>query len=131
MSKNRENRRVLRVTLNDPLRVVINSIGSVVKYEMQTRNISSSGLFLDYERPSRFPFNSSTILEVWVEFAPDKVLFFNGKVARTVKNGEETSATGSGIGIHIVQMEKEVEALWREYVEAASRQGRANTDNVA
>jgi hypothetical protein len=121
MAGSRENRRVVRVTLGAPIKVVIGSLGSQVRYDMQTQNVSNTGLFLDYERPSRFPFNSSTILEVWVEVTPDRVLFFNGKVARTVKNGETTSTGGSGIGIHIVQMDKEMEAAWREFIETSDR----------
>ena len=67
MSANlRENRKVQRILLEEPLRVVLCSIGAEVKYELTTRNVSNTGFFLEFESPGRFPFNQSSIMEVWM-----------------------------------------------------------------
>jgi hypothetical protein len=132
MAVRRENRRVSRLKLDHPLRVVMGSIGAHVRYDMQTRNVSSSGLFLDFEKPGRFPFTASSIMEVWVELEPGKTLFFNGKMARVVYPHDPMAAeTGPGVGIHIVQIDKENEASLREFIERNTREVLQKTDNVA
>ena len=81
---NRDNRRIIRVIIKDSLKVVLGSIGSVIRYTMETKNLSSNGFFLNFEKPGRFPFISSSIIEIWLELEKDSVIFFNGKVARVV-----------------------------------------------
>ena len=108
----KESRKVKRVHLDNPIKVVICSIGGGVKYDMTTRDISSTGFFLEYDSPARFPFNRSSILEVWLTIGADNTLFFNGKMARVVYPDPKTSpeeATSPGIGIKIVQINEENE----------------------
>ena len=87
----RENRRVIRIHLDDPLKIVLGSIGVNVRYSMLTNNISSNGFFLNFEKPGRFPFTPSSIMEVWLELDSDNTIFFNGKMARVVYEADSNS----------------------------------------
>ncbi len=113
MSGLRENRKVKRIRLDNPLKVVLCSIGAEVKYELTTRDISFNGLFLEFDSPGRFPFNQASIMEVWLELEGQKTVFFNGKMARVVLPG---SSTDSGIAIRIVQIDKDNEKALVEFV---------------
>lgn len=130
-SKNqkRENRKNTRIQLEAPLRVVIGSIGANVRYEMVTQNISLNGFFLDFDKPGRFPFNPASIMEVWLELSPGNTIFFNGKMARVVKNAETTS--GTGIAIKIVQIDKENEVALRDFVLDRHDKAAHKSSNVA
>jgi hypothetical protein len=114
----KENRRTMRMRLKDPLPVTINSLGDMVAYETSTRNLSQTGFFLQYDRPSRFPFNPASILEVRISFPDGSAIFFNGKVARVVQ-AEDPAAkeTGPGIGIKIVQIDAKFENLLRSFLD--------------
>ncbi len=106
----KEQRRVIRVDLDTPLPVTISSIGSTVRYELQTKDISSSGFFLDFDKPSRFPFTEASILEVWLKIDGGEPIFFNGKLARIVRpTAEDPTPAHTGIAIRIIQIESESE----------------------
>lgn len=106
----RDNRGVLRVRLDEPLTVTMGSIGSDVRYNLVTRDISNNGFFLDFEKPGRFPFTPSSIMEIWMKLSEEKSIFFNGKMARVVYPGDNTAkVTGPGIAVRIVQIEKAAE----------------------
>jgi endonuclease YncB( thermonuclease family) len=124
----KENRRTARMRLDEPMHVTINSMGDAVPYETSTRNVSQSGFFLEYDRPSRFPFNHASILEVRLKFPDGQQIFFNGKVARVV-NADDPGAkdTGSGIGIKIVQIDAKAENVLRSFLDRlfAEQQRRA------
>lgn len=106
----RDNRRVIRVHLEYPLTVTMGSIGSDVKYNLMTRDISNNGFFLDFEKPGRFPFTPSSIMEVWMAIGKTETIFFNGKMARVVYPTDEAAkVTGPGIAIRIIQIEPEEE----------------------
>ena len=115
--KKRENRKVERVILQKGLKVVICSIGAQVRYELVTRNVSHSGFFLEFESPGRFPFNSASIMEVWLTLDDERTIFFNGKMARVVKKGDPTEEeTGTGIAISIVQIDHEAESHLKKFI---------------
>lgn len=111
----KENRRVVRVHLEQPLKVVMGSIGSSVRYDLETKDVSSNGFFLSFDKPGRFPFNRASIMEVWLELEPGNTLFFNGKMARVVSS-DAAGKDGSGIAIRIVQIDDENEARLREFI---------------
>jgi len=114
----KENRRTARMRLDEPMHVTINSMGDSVPYETSTRNVSQSGFFLEYDRPSRFPFNHASILEVRLTLPDGHQIFFNGKVARVVNAGEPAAReTGSGIGIKIVQIDAKAENILRTFLD--------------
>ncbi|MFK7873375.1 MAG: PilZ domain-containing protein [Oligoflexales bacterium] len=119
----RENRVNHRVFLKTPIPVEIGSIGSTVRYTLETRDISDRGFFLDFERPGRFPFNPASILEVWLHLTPDEVIFFNGKMARVVYPADEKGhLTQPGIAITLVQMELDQKEKYMKYLaESPSR----------
>ena len=104
--------------LKDPMAVTINSMGDSVAYETSTRNLSQTGFFLEFDRPSRFPFSAASILEVRLQFPDQSSIFFNGKVARVV-NADDASAkeTGTGIGIKIVQIDAKSENALRAFLD--------------
>ena len=117
----RENRKNRRISLEDPLKVVLCSIGAQVRYELATTNISNNGFFLEFESPGRFPFNESSILEVWLNLDEDRVVFFNGKVARIVRRGDLGHGDlGSGIAIRIVQIEPAQQELLLSFIKEKS-----------
>ncbi len=128
----RENRKNQRITLDKPLRVVMCSIGGQVRYELATRNISTTGFFLEFGSPARFPFNRSSIMEVWLEIRDDETIFFNGKMARVVHRGEVgDSDLGPGIGIRIVQIDKENEDKLRQFIQDNLGESERKIDTVA
>lgn len=113
----RENRRVVRLKLKQPLKVLLTSIGGTVRYEMQTRNVSYTGFFLDFEKPGRFPFTPASIMEIWLDLG-DQTIFFNGKMVRKVMPGEPGSEnTGPGIAVRIVQIDTKTESILKEFVD--------------
>lgn len=113
----RENRKVRRLILSQPLKVVLCSIGGNVKYELSTRNISNSGFFLEFESPGRFPFNQSSIMEIWLQLDEDCIIFFNGKMARVVFAGDPAEKElGTGIAVKIVQIDRENEKTLKDFI---------------
>ena len=113
----RDNRRVIRVNLESPLTVIMGSIGSDVRYNLMTRDISNNGFFLDFEKPGRFPFTPSSIMEVWMELEPDNTIFFNGKMARVVYPDDDAAKiSGPGIAIRIIQIESDQEKILLDYI---------------
>jgi hypothetical protein len=119
MSRTKENRKVTRVQLATPLKVVMGSIGTPLRYDLLTRNVSYTGFFLDFEKPGRFPFTPASILEVWLDLGDGQTLFFNGKLARVVMPGDPKAVeTGPGIAIRIVQIDKKSEDILRQFVDA-------------
>lgn len=121
MGSRRENRKVTRLKLKGPLRVVIGSIGADIRYDLTTRNVSITGFFLDFEKPGRFPFTDKSIMEVWLELEPGNTIFFNGKMARVVyANDPQAVETGPGIGIRIVLIDAKNEGVLREFIERRS-----------
>jgi hypothetical protein len=128
----RENRKVGRVILSEPLRVVMCSIGAQVRYELVTQNISFSGFFLQFDSPGRFPFTPASIMEVWLVLDHETTLFFNGKMARVVHHGDPTeSETGTGIAIQIVQIDKKNDEILRDFIESKHQEQREKTETVA
>jgi hypothetical protein len=113
----RENRRVIRLRLPKPMKVYLTSLGGTVRYEMQTRNVSYTGFFLDFEKPGRFPFTPASIMEIWLDL-DGQTLFFNGKMVRKVMPGEPGSEiTGPGIAVRIVQIDTKAENVLKEFVD--------------
>lgn len=114
----RENRKVNRIKLNEPLKVVICSIGAHVKYELTTCDVSNNGFFLSFENPGRFPFNQSSIMEIWLSLGDSGTIFFNGKVARVVQpfNNSGEANKESGIAVRIVQIDKNSEDLLKGFI---------------
>lgn len=128
----RENRRNTRVKLTEPLKVVMGSIGAEVRYELTTRNVSITGFFLDFDKPGRFPFTPTSIMEVWMDFGDNKAIFFNGKMARVVHPDDPTvSETGPGIAIKIVQIDRENEDSLGDFIDANQTESEEKDDIVA
>lgn len=121
-----------RVSLDHPLKVVMGSIGAEVKYDLQTRNVSYNGFFLDFEKPGRFPFTPASITEVWLELEPGNTIFFNGKMARVVyPNDEAAKETGPGIAVRIVQIDGENQRILNEFIDANYMKNDRKTESVA
>lgn len=113
----RENRRYGRVIIEKGLRVSMRSIGSEASYNMETRNVSDTGFFLRFEKPGRFPFTPSSIIEVWLTLEEGSTIFFNGRMTRVVHPEEAVSLdTEPGIAIRIIQIEKEEERVLRDFI---------------
>jgi PilZ domain len=118
MTGRKESRKTGRLKLEQPLRVVMGSIGADVKYDMVSRNISHTGFFLDFEKPGRFPFTAASILEVWLELEPGNTIFFNGKMARVVFPGDERARdTGPGIAVRIIQIDAKNEKVLFDFID--------------
>ena len=122
----RENRRYGRVIIEKGLRVSMRSIGSEASYNMETRNVSDTGFFLRFEKPGRFPFTPSSIMEVWLTLEEGSTIFFNGKMTRVVYPEEAVSLeTEPGIAIQIIQIEKEEEGVLREFIRKKAMENEA------
>ena len=119
----RDNRRVIRVRLNKPLTVVMGSIGSDVRYDLLTHDISNNGFFLDFEKPGRFPFTPSSIMEIWMKLEDGGTIFFNGKMARVVYPSEGANrSSGPGIAVRIVQIEPDQEKLLIDFINRKNKE---------
>lgn len=121
--RGRENRRVRRIRLERPLKVIIGSIGAEIRYDLMTVDVSDTGFFLRHESPGRFPFSPSSILEVWMDLGPteENTIFFNGKMARVVYPKDPMAADlGPGIAIRIAQITRENELKLKEFVDEKS-----------
>jgi hypothetical protein len=111
---------VKRLRLEKGLKVVMCSIGAQVKYELQTRDLSNTGFFLEFQNPGRFPFNNSSIMEVWMELDDGESVFFNGKMARVVHQteGADAAKVTPGIAIRIVQIDKVNEDKLKNFLDS-------------
>lgn len=115
----KEQRKVVRVDLDTPVPVTISSIGSEVRYHLETSNVSFNGFFLDFEKPGRFPFTEASILEVWLQIDAGEPLFFNGKLARVVRpTNEGQEQVRTGIAIRIIQIDPEAEKRLTTFIES-------------
>ncbi len=133
MSKlSRENRKNGRLRLSKSVRVIIGSIGAQIRYEVQSRDVSNTGFFLEFESPGRFPFNQSSILEVWAELEPERTIFFNGKMARVVPKEHAVMAdTGAGIAIKIVLIDRDNERVLQDFIDKKISDGEYEHGDVA
>ncbi len=114
----RENRKMVRLLLKAPLKVTIRSLGAEISYELETRNLSYTGFFLDFEKPGRFPFTPASIMEIWIELEKGFTIFFNGKMVRKVMPGEPGSdITGPGIAVHIIQIEPKTDIQLKNFID--------------
>ena len=128
----KENRRNARVFLEQPLKVIMGSIGADVRYELMTRNLSVTGFFLDFDKPGRFPFTPASIMEIWLELGKDETIFFNGKMARVVHPDElDSDGIGPGIAVKIVQIDTENERILKDFVKNNSLKSFDNEEEVA
>jgi hypothetical protein len=113
----REARRAQRINLEEPLLVSMGSIGSDVQYDLTTKDISNKGFFLSYEKPGRFPFLDSSILEVWLSLDEEQKIFFNGKMARIIMPDDEAAKVfGPGIAIQIIQISEDHQKMLDNFV---------------
>lgn len=128
----RENRRYGRVIIEKALRVSMRSIGSEASYNMETRNVSDTGFFLRFEKPGRFPFTPSSIMEVWLTLEEGSTIFFNGKMTRVVHPDEAVSLdTEPGIAIKIIQIEKDEENILREFIRKKATERESSAKSAA
>ena len=128
----RENRRYGRVIIENGLRVSMRSIGSEASYNMETRNVSDTGFFLRFEKPGRFPFTPSSIMEVWLTLEEGSTIFFNGKMTRVVHPEEALSLdTEPGIAIKIIQIEKEEENVLREFIRKKAMENESKGESAS
>lgn len=120
----REQRRTVRALLKKNLHVTIRSIGSDIQYDLECRDISNRGFFIEFESPGRFPFSLSSIMEVWIELEPGKKIFFNARMVRIV-HPEEALAQGlrAGIAVRVVQIDPADESTLRAFVERSVASG--------
>lgn len=126
----RENRKMVRLILDRPLSVSISSLGADVIYELQTRNVSYTGFFLDFEKPGRFPFTAASIMEIWLELEPGERIFFNGKMVRKVMPGEPgADITGPGIAVRIIQMDLKTEQKLKDFIDRKIAEKQQNHSN--
>jgi hypothetical protein len=112
----RDGRQEKRVILSSPLNVIISSIGSDLRYEFKTRDLSVGGMFLKFADPNRLPFTSSSLLEVWVELGSE-IIFCNAKIVRIVHPKDEISKLyGAGVAIRVVEIQQRDSDLLSKYL---------------
>jgi len=107
------------------------SIGSDVRYDLMTRDISNNGFFLDFDKPGRFPFTPSSIMEIWMQLGDGKSIFFNGKMARVVYPTDDAAqVSGPGIAVRIIQIESEEEKNLVLFINSRLAEQRAKGGNT-
>lgn len=112
-----------RISLGRSVGVTCRTMGSALGYELDTENISSSGLLLVHEGRGIIPFNIGTLVELKVDVSsqdgfhePIQAL---AKVVRT--KPEETKK--KGFGLQIVQIDPVNKGLWESLlVQLAKKQ---------
>jgi hypothetical protein len=113
----KEPRRNARLHLESALHVIMGSIGSDVRYNLETKDVTSKGFFIESKQPGRFPFTASSIVEVWLEIDAGTAIFFNGKISRVIFPEEaETLDEEPGIAIRVIQIEPEEEKRLAEFL---------------
>ncbi|MCY4381276.1 MAG: PilZ domain-containing protein [Proteobacteria bacterium] len=118
----KENRKKYRVRLQKPIGVSISSIGSTLYYDLVTDDISISGFFLAFDSPSRFPFLSSSILEVWMNIPGGDKLFFNAKMVRVVNSDLLTvESKKKGVAIRIIQINPEAKEALQAFIDLCAK----------
>ena len=131
----RDQRRPTKVSLKNSLRVILASIGSDMKYELTTSDLSSQGFFCDFDDPKRFPFLDSSIIEIWLELSPDRTIFFNGKISGIFYGDEKTpegDTSKPGISIDIIQITNGEQEILNNFIsETAEGQVRSDDKDIA
>ncbi|MCY4444506.1 MAG: PilZ domain-containing protein [Proteobacteria bacterium] len=115
--RERDNRKISRIRLQEPLEVSLASIGSSLIYTLMTNDISSQGFFFEFESPARFPFLPSSILEIWLKIPDGEKIFLNGKMARVVHSMESQGELRKGIAISIIQISPEDKRALKNFIE--------------
>lgn len=119
----REARHAQRVCLDDPLTVSMKSIGSDVKYDLITKEVSNNGFFLAFDKPGRFPFSKSSILEVSLDFGDSQKISFNGQMARIIFPKDEAAKVfGPGIAIKIVQIAEDQQQKLDDFIKKKAQE---------
>ena len=101
----KDTRRTPRYRIKVTVEIIVRTIGSNDPYRYQTANVSAGGVFIDKDA-NFYPFNTQSILEVWVH-AKDKEIFFLGKVAHMQKHG---------FGIKIIDITNEAQDDLNQFV---------------
>ncbi len=128
MVTRKDSRKTGRVRFNQPLKVIIRSIGAEATYDLETRNISYTGFFLDFEKPGRFPFTNASIMEIWITLESDLTIFFNGKMTRKVFPTDSAALdTGPGIAVRIIQIDSKNERLLSEFIDRMQKDKHNNS----
>ena len=89
-------------------RIKAQLIGSATLLIFVTENISESGLLVNHAEGTRPPFNTQTILEVWLQDADQKEIFFFAKYVRR--------ATETSFAIKIIDIDTANAELYHAFV---------------
>ncbi len=98
-----EKRLNLRLKIQVKARVVAQLIGSSVKHEFMSDNISSAGLLLQHDPSVPHAFNHHSILEVWIDDDHSQSIYFLAKYIR--------KASENSFAIRIVDVDSKNEKL--------------------
>ena len=126
----KENRKRHRLRLNKPLRVLVSSLGSDVQYDLVTHDLSLGGFFLDFESPMKFPFLSSSILEVCIVLDNHEDIYFLGKIARVVYANDTEANQRKGIAVSIILIENTFKDYLKKFIESYSEGNLIGSSNV-
>lgn len=112
------------------LNVIIGSIGSDIRYDLETKDVTTKGFFLNSDQPSRFPFTISSIVEVWLELESNNFVFFNCKIAKiTTIEEAETSGESPGIFFRTIQIDSEEENKLNKFLEQRASERSASSES--
>lgn len=119
----KERRKFDRVTLETKNKASITSLGSTLHYSLETLNISKRGLYFSCKNPERFPFSTSSIMEVSLDIGDGKKIFFNAKPVRFYSPlDNEASLWGPGLAVRIIQISKEEDLKLDLFLEKIAKQ---------
>ncbi len=110
-----DKRQAIRLIVRKSLRVYIRSIGSNVKYELFSKNISHKGIGLESFVERKYPFDLNTLLDVWLQLddQDNTVVSFCAKIVRSQDSDGKQS-----YGLSICQINDDQETKLHEYIES-------------
>lgn len=102
------------------MKVVSKTIGTPLNYNLQTENLSRTGLLISKGNYKDIPFAINTLLEMTID--PDCQVFENpvrclGKVVRTLDTGAAPQNSREQFGVQIIQIEGRDASDWESNID--------------
>jgi len=125
-----ERRQTFRIALEEPLKTTIRSIGSKIKYNVETKNLSNSGTRIIKKKDSQqdWKFTENSMLEVWITLneKTGEEIFFNAKILWNIEDKGDMI-----YGLKIIQINKREEDILIRFIQSLREQFGEELANTA
>ncbi len=116
-----ERRQTFRIALEKPLKTTIRSIGSKIKYQVETKNLSNAGTRIIKKKDSKqdWKFTENSMLEVWITLdeKTGEEIFFNAKIIWDMEDKDDMI-----YGLKIIQINKREEDTLIRFIQSLREQ---------